>query len=79
MQNFSKLVKLGDCTDRQVLVIDEASKRGLLTQKAVNVVEEHGGKAKSCVLIAWNKGIHPDYIAEICEGEPPDFFWEYTK
>lgn len=72
-----QLVTLGNCTDRQVLVIDEASKRGLLTQKTVNAIEKHGGKAKSCVLIAWEKGLQPDYVAETCTGEPPDFFWEY--
>lgn len=71
------LVRLGDCSNRQVLVIDEASKRGILTQKAVLTVEKMGGKAKSCVLIAWEKGIQPDFVAETCIGEPPDFFWEY--
>ena len=71
-----QLVCLKDCSERQVLVVDEASKRGLLTRKAVTAVEEHGGKAKSCVLIAWEKGIQPDYIAQTCEGEPPDFYWE---
>jgi hypoxanthine phosphoribosyltransferase len=72
-----QLVKLGDCTNRQVLVVDEASKRGILTQKVVKAVEEQGGRAKSCVLIAWEKGMQPDYVAETCNGEPPDFFWEY--
>lgn len=71
------LVRLGDCSNRQVLVIDEASKRGILTQKAVTAVENLGGKAKSCVLIAWIEGIQPDFVAETCAGEPPDFFWEY--
>lgn len=71
------LVSLGDCSNRQVLVIDEASKRGLLTRKAVRAIEEHGGIAKSCVLIAWKDGVQPDYVAEICEGEPPDFYWEH--
>lgn len=70
------LVSLGDCSNRQVLVIDEASKRGLLTRKAVDVVAEHGGIARSCVLIAWKGGIQPDFVAETCEGEPPDFYWE---
>ncbi len=71
------LVSLGDCSNRQVLVIDEASKRGLLTRKAVGAVEERGGKAKSCVLIAWRDGIQPDFVAQTCEGEPPDFYWEH--
>lgn len=71
------LVSLGDCSNRQVLVVDEASKRGILTQKAVTAVENRGGQAKSCVLIAWKDGIHPDYVAETCVGEPPDFYWEY--
>ncbi len=70
------LVSLGDCTKRQVLVLDEAIKRGLLTRKAVAAVKEHGGQAKSCVLIAWKDGIQPDYVAETCRDEPPDFFWE---
>ena len=72
-----RIVSLGNCSNRQVLVIDEASKRGLLTRKAVAAVEEHGGTAKSCVLIAWKEGIRPDFIAETCTGEPPDFYWEY--
>jgi len=72
-----QLVILGDCSNRQVLIIDEASKRGLLTRKAVTAVEDKGGIAKSCVLIAWEKGIQPDYVAETCAGEPPDFYWEY--
>src|SRR5947209_3714348 len=42
-----QLVVLGDCSDRKVLVVDEASKRGLLTKKAVTAVEDRGGKAKS--------------------------------
>ncbi len=71
------LVSLGDCSNRNVLIIDEASKRGILTQKAVTAVDGRGGKAKSCVLIAWEEGIQPDYVAETCPGEPPDFFWEY--
>ena len=60
-----------------MLVIDEASKRGLLTRKAVAAVEDRRGKAKSCVLIAWKDGLQPDFVAETCEGEPPDFYWEY--
>jgi hypoxanthine phosphoribosyltransferase len=71
-----QLVSLGDCSNRQVLVIDEASKRGLLTGKAVDVVQDHGGIAKSCVLISWKEGIQPDFVAETCTGEPPDFYWE---
>src|SRR2546423_13670754 len=35
-----QLVSLGNCTNRQVLVIDEASRRGLLTRKAVAAVKE---------------------------------------
>lgn len=72
-----RLVSLGDCSNRQVLVVDEASKRGLLTRKAVTAVEDKGGTAKSCVLIAWKDGVQPDYVAETCAGEPPDFYWEY--
>ena len=72
-----QLVSLKDCSDRQVLVVDEASKRGLLTRKAVTTVEDKGGTAKSCVLIAWKDGVQPDYVAETCIGEPPDFYWEY--
>ena len=72
----TRIVGLRDCTNRQVLVVDEASKRGLLTSKAVTAVEERGGKARSCVLIAWEEGIQPDFVAETCTGEPPDFYWE---
>lgn len=71
-----QLVSLGDYSNRQVLVIDEASKRGFLTRKAVTAIEDRGGKAKSCVLIAWKKGLQPDFVAETCTGEPPDFYWE---
>lgn len=73
----NKLVSLNDCSNRQILVVDEASKRGLLTRKAVTAVEDKGGTAKSCVLIAWKDGVQPDYVAETCAGEPPDFYWEY--
>jgi orotate phosphoribosyltransferase-like protein len=71
-----KLVSLRDCKGRQVLIIDDASRRGLLTKKAVKAVEENGGKAKSCVLIAWKDGIQPDYVAETSEDDPPVFYWE---
>lgn len=71
------LVKLDDCAQRRILVVDEASKWGLLTKKAVDAVVEHGGVAKSCVLIAWQDGIQPDYVAETCAAEPPDFYWEF--
>ncbi|MBL8121796.1 hypothetical protein JNM87_03535 [Candidatus Saccharibacteria bacterium] len=74
-----RLVRLGDCTQQRILVVDEASKRGLLTKKAVDSVVEHGGMAKSCVLIAWQEGIQPDYVAETCEAEPPDFYWELNN
>lgn len=72
-----QLVCLRNCSNRHVLVVDDASKRGLLTRKAVRAVEERGGVAKSCVLIAWKEGIQPDYVAETCADEPPEFYWEY--
>ncbi len=71
-----RIVSLGSCVGRQVLVVDEASNRGLLTGKAVDAVVERGGVAKSCVLIAWEGGVQPDFVAETCEGKPPKFYWE---
>jgi len=71
-----RLVTLGSCDDRQVLVVDEASNRGLLTRKAVDVVVELNGVAKSCVLVAWEGGVQPDFVAETCIGKPPKFYWE---
>ncbi len=71
-----RIVQLGSCAGRQVLVVDEASNRGLLTGKAVDAVVEHGGIAKSCVLIAWEGGVQPDFVAETCTGKPPKFYWE---
>lgn len=71
-----RLVSLGSCAGRHVLVVDEASNRGLLTRKAVDAVTEHGGLAKSCVLIAWEGGLQPDFVAETCKGKPPKFYWE---
>ncbi len=44
------LVRLGDFTGCQVLVVDEASRRGLLAKTAVDAIEQHGGVVKSCVL-----------------------------
>ena len=70
------LVSLRSCVGRQVLVVDEASHRGLLTRKAVDAVTKLGGIAKSCVLIAWEGGIQPDFVAETCPGKPPKFYWE---
>ncbi|HKX73154.1 MAG TPA: phosphoribosyltransferase [Candidatus Saccharimonadales bacterium] len=71
-----RIVSLGDCAGRQILVVDEASNRGLLTGKAVDAVIERGGIAKSCVLIAWEGGVQPDFVAETCSGKPPKFYWE---
>jgi hypoxanthine phosphoribosyltransferase len=71
-----RIVTLGSCAGRQVLVVDEASNRGQLTRKAVAAVVERGSIAKSCVLIAWEGGIQPDFVAETCAGKPPKFYWE---
>jgi hypoxanthine phosphoribosyltransferase len=71
-----QLVQLLDFTGRTVLVVDEASKRGLLTKKIVDIVEQHGGTAKSCVLMAWEKGVQPDFVAITCAENVPDFYWE---
>jgi len=71
-----RIVRLGSCVGRQVLIVDEASNRGLLTRKAVDAVVELGGVAKSCVLIAREGGVQPDFVAETCAGKPPKFYWE---
>jgi hypoxanthine phosphoribosyltransferase len=71
-----RLVQLNSCAGRRVLVVDEASNRGLLTGKAVEAVVERGGIAKSCVLIAWAGGVQPDFVAATCTGKPPRFYWE---
>jgi len=71
-----RLVNLGSCLGRHVLVVDEASNRGLLTGKAVDAVVERGGLAKGCVLIADEGGVQPDFVAETCPGKPPKFYWE---
>ena len=71
-----RIVSLASCVGRAVLVVDEASNRGLLTGKAVDAVAERGGIAKSCVLIAWEGGVQPDFVAETCTGKPPKFYWE---
>lgn len=73
-----RIVSLGSCAGRQVLVLDEASRFGKLTRKGVDAVVERGGIAKSCVLIAWEGGIQPDFVAETCAGKPPKFYWEPT-
>ncbi len=70
------LVQLQKCKSRTFLVVDDASNRGLLTKKAVQAIEELGGRARSCVLIAWEGGEQPDYVGTTCPGEPPKFFWE---
>lgn len=72
----NRFVRLGRFVGRQVLVVDEASNRGLLTKKVVRAVMDRGGIAKSCVLIASRAGIQPDYVAETCIGNPPKFYWE---
>lgn len=71
-----QLVKLLDFTGRTVLVVDEASKRGLLTKKIVEIVAEHGGGARSAVLMAWSGGVQPDFVATSCGEDVPDFYWE---
>lgn len=73
-----QLVALGDYTNRTVLVVDEASNRGMLTVKAVDSVVQHGGIAKSCVLLAWDGGIQPNFVAETCPTKPPKFYWEQS-
>ncbi len=73
-----EIVHLGDCTGRHILVIDEASKSGRLIKKAVDSVEEHGGTAKSCVLMAWSDGLQPDFVVTSCGEDVPDFYWEET-
>ena len=70
------LVQLLDFTGRRVLVVDEASKRGLLAKKVIETVEQHGGTAKSCVLMAWSEGFQPDFVAAACGEDVPDFYWE---
>lgn len=75
-ERIVRLGNLGHGIGHKVLVVDEASHRGLLTGKIVDVVVDHGGTAKSCVLIAWEGGIQPDYVAETCTGRPPNFYWE---
>jgi hypoxanthine phosphoribosyltransferase len=72
----SRLVSLGDCTGRQILIVDEASNRGILMKDAVSTVVSHGGTAMSCVLVACENGILPDFVAETCVGKPPKFYWE---
>jgi hypothetical protein len=49
-----------------------------LTKKAVEVIEQHGGVAKSCVLVANAEGVLPDYVGEARPGKPPKFFWEHA-
>ena len=71
-----RIVQLQNCAALRVLVVDDASNRGLLTRKAVQAVEMHGGTAKSCVLVAWKDGIQPDFVGRTCDGKPPKFFWE---
>jgi len=72
-ENF---VRLGDCTGRQILVVDEASNSGRLAAHTVEAVQTLGGTAKSCVLIAHTDGLRADYYAETCAGKPPKFYWE---
>jgi hypoxanthine phosphoribosyltransferase len=73
-----RLIKIGDFTGRNVLVVDEASKRGLLMQKAVQAIKDAGGATKSCALMAWSEGLQPDFVAEVCGENVPDFYWEQT-
>lgn len=73
-----QLVRLKSCVGRHILVVDEASNRGILTREIVDTVKRRRGKAKSCVLIARQSGIQPDYVAKKCLDLPPKFFWELT-
>lgn len=62
-----------------VLVVDGASNRGLLTKKAVMTIQDPKADvfAASCVLLAQEDGIlQPDYVAEKWRGKPPAFHWE---
>lgn len=70
------LVRLSLFAGRRVLVVDEASDRGILTQQVVKLVSSHGGLALSCVLIARESGIQPDFVGGACRRKPPRFFWE---
>lgn len=71
-----RIAELRRCDDLTFLVVDDASNRGLLTKKAIAAIETKGGSARSCVLIASEGGILPDYVGETCPGAPPKFFWE---
>lgn len=72
----NEILELRRCDNRSFLVVDDASNRGLLTKKAVDVIVQAGGTARSCVLIAQEDGLLPDYVAETCRDKPPKFFWE---
>ena len=73
------LIQLKDFTGHRVLVVDEASKRGLLMQKAVKSIKNLGSDTKGCALLAWSEGIQPDFVVEACGQDVPDFYWEETR
>lgn len=57
------------------LIVDDTSDGGNLTETMVKLVEDHGGTARSCVIIANRHGKQPHYVAKRCNGKPPDFDW----
>ncbi len=69
-------VRLHDCENTRYLVVDDASNRGKLTAAVVRTIEERGGTARSCVLIARADGLLPHFFAKLWPGRPPKFFWE---
>lgn len=69
------LVNLGDFTGLTVLVVDDATVRGVLIQNAKRLVLAHGAKeVHTCAMIAAKAETQPDFIAEIAD--IPDFYWE---
>jgi adenine/guanine phosphoribosyltransferase-like PRPP-binding protein len=73
-----QILKLQGCKGLTFIVVDDASNRGILTRKAVESVEQQGGVARSCVLVAREGALLPDYVAETCTDKPPKFFWEQS-
>lgn len=70
------LVALAPRLSGTFLVVDEASNRGLLTRQIAELIEVRGAQARSCVLLAREAGLQPDFVASRWVGKPPKFYWE---
>jgi len=70
------LATLRNLTGRKVIIVDDASIRGILLENTRDLVLQHGAKtAQTAVLIADDTKYLPDFIVRT-QSPLPKFYWE---